>query len=185
MKDKAKKFVGPTKKMADALEAEGLHVTWPKVINDENDLAIEGSFTTGEGWEKLVMIDLRNEGDLSTKSNVDAAISNQLDEAYENFSIDDELKLNMEGTEEERIARGVPDAARLLEDMQEQDKRLKRFSAVAEAVSSGRPVPPDEDEMITFTLTLDEANALARFIDGAGTPVVREIGLKLQKQMGE
>ena len=166
MKDKAKKFVGPTKKMADALETEGLHVTWPKVIKDDNDLAIEGSFTTGEGWEKIVLIDLRDEGDLSTKANVDAAISNQLDEAYECFSIDDEVKLHL-GTN------GAPEAPRLVEDMQEQNKRLKRFAEVAEAVSSGRPVPPEEDKMVTFTLTFDEANALARVI------------LKLQKQMGE
>ena len=187
MKDKAKKFVGPTKKMADALEKEGLTVTWPKVIRDENDLAIEGSFTTGDGWEKLVLIDLRDEGDLSTKANVDAAISNQLDEAYENFSIDEELKLNMEGTEEERIARGVPDAARLLEDMQEQDARLKRFSDVAEAVSSGRPIPPEESENVTLILTKDEAVALARFINGVfiDGPRLSEIGEKLEKQMGE
>lgn len=183
------KFAGPTKKMMQALEDEGLNIRWPDAgtVKDENTLAIEGTFYTGTAgqYEKLVLIDLRNEGDLSTKSNVDAAISNQLDEAYENFSVDEELQLNMEGTAEERLARGVPSAAELLADMQEQDSRLKRFSEVAEAVSSGRPVPPDEDEMITFTLTLDEANSLARFIDGAGTPVVREIGLKLQKQMGE
>ena len=112
MKDKAKKFVGPTKKMADALEAEGLHVTWPKVINDENDLAIEGSFTTGEGWEKLVMIDLRNEGDLSTKSNVDAAISNQLDEAYENFSIEwTVLSFGVADEPYERPVMNIPDEA--------------------------------------------------------------------------
>ena len=144
-KTKTKKFVGPSKKMADALEAEGLNITWPKVLNSDSDLAIEGSFYTGCDWEKLVLIDLRDEGDLSTKANVDAAISNQLDEAYENFSIDEEMKLNMEGSQEEREARGVPDAARLLEDMQEQDACLKRFAEVAEAVSSGRPIPSRDD----------------------------------------
>ena len=188
MKDKAKKFVGPTKKMADALEKEGLTFTWPTVIRDENDLAIEGSFTTGDGWEKLVLIDLRDEGDLSTKANVDAAISNQLDEAYENFSIDEELKLNMEGTEEERIARGVPDAARLLEDMKEQDKCLERFAAVAEAVSSGRPVPPESDNR---KIEIDGATAenIVALLEYAMThgaseehckPIIEELNRKLE-----
>lgn len=183
------KFAGPTKKMMQALEDEGLNIRWPDTgtVKDDNTLAIEGTFYTGTAgqYEKLVVIDLRDEGDLSTKKNVDAAISNQLDEAYECFSIDDELQLNMEGAAEERLARGVPSATELLADLQEQDSRLKRFAEVAEAVSSGRPVPPNEDEMVTFTLTLEEANALARFIEGAGNPVVLEIGLKLQKQMGE
>ena len=183
MKGKRIKFAGPTKKMVEALEAEGLHIDWPKVVKSDSDLAIEGMFYTGCDWEKLVLIDLRDEGDLSTKANVDAAISNQLDEAYENFSIDEELKMNLQGSQEEREARGVPDAERLLEDMQEQDACLKRFAEVAEAISSGRPVPPSESEMITFTLTLDEANALVRFIDGAGTPEIVELGKKLEKQM--
>ena len=144
------KFAGPTKKMMQALEDEGLNIRWPDTgtVKDDNTLAIEGTFYTGTAgqYEKLVTIDLRDEGDLSTKKNVDAAISNQLDEAYECFSIDDELQLNMEGTAEERLARGVPSATELLKDMQEQDSRLKRFAAVAEAVSSGRPVPKEEDE---------------------------------------
>ena len=87
------KFAGPTKKMMQALEDEGLNIRWPDpgTVKDTETLAIEGTFYTGctGQWEKLVMIDLRNEGDLSTKSNVDAAISNQLDEAYENFSVDE------------------------------------------------------------------------------------------------
>ena len=179
MKAKAKKFIGPSKRMAEALEAEGLYVKWPSVIKGEEDLAIEGTFTTGEGWEKLVTIDLRDKLALGTKAGVDNAISYELTEAYEAFDVDEELKLNLG-------ANGAPDAERLLEDMKEQEKCLKRFSDVADAVASGRPLPVAEDEgMVTFTLTLDEANALARFIDGAGTPAVREIGKKLIKQMGE
>lgn len=179
MKAKAKKFIGPSKKMAEALEAEGLYVTWPSVIKSEGDLVIEGSFTTGEGWEKLVTIDLRDKLALGTKTDVDNAISYELTEAYEAFDVDEELKLNLG-------ANGAPDAERLLEDMKEQEKCLKRFSDVADAVASGRPLPVAEDDgMVTFTLTLDEANALARFIDGAGTPAVLEIGKKLIKQMGE
>lgn len=163
MKDKAKKFAGPTKKMMKALEDEGLYVDWPKVVRDVHDLAIEGTFTTGNEWEKLVLIDLRDEGDLSTKAKVDAAISNQLDDEYENFCIWDELKLNMEGTEEERIARGVPDAARLLEDMQEQDARLKRFADVAHAVAEGRKIPEEEDEE-EITLSKKDARTIVELL---------------------
>ena len=139
MKEKAKKFIGPSKKMAEALEAEGLYVTWPSVIKNEGDLAIEGSFTTGEGWEKLVTIDLRDKLALGTKTDVDNAISYELTEAYEAFDVDEELKLNIG-------ANGAPDAERLLEDMKEQEACLKRFSDVADAVAGGRPIPPKEDE---------------------------------------
>lgn len=156
MKEKKIKYVGPSKKMAEALEAEGLYIEWPKAIKSNSDLAIEGMFYTGCDWEKLVLIDLRDEGDLSTKANVDAAISNQLDEAYENFSIDEELKMNLQGSQDEREARGVPDAERLLEDIQEQDACLKRFAEVAEAVSSGRPIPNKED---TAEITISGADA--------------------------
>lgn len=139
MKEKAKKFIGPSKKMAEALEAEGLYVTWPSVIKNEGDLAIEGSFTTGEGWEKLVIIDLRDKLALGTKTGVDNAIAYELTAAYEAFDVDEELKLNLG-------ANGAPDAEHLLEDMKEQEKCLKRFSDVADAVASGRPLPPKEDE---------------------------------------
>ncbi len=136
------KFAGPTKKMMQALEDEGLNIRWPDTgtVKDDNTLAIEGTFYTGTAgqYEKLVVIDLRDEGDLSTKKNVDAAISNQLDEAYENFSVDEEMELNMG-------ANGAPSAADLLADLQEQDSRLKRFAEVAEAVSSGREIPKEED----------------------------------------
>lgn len=144
------KFAGPTKKMMQALEDEGLNIRWPDTgtVKDDNTLAIEGSFYTGTAgqYEKLVLIDLRNEGDLSTKSKVDAAIWNQLDLAYDNFSVDEEMQLNMEGTAEERLARGVPSAEELLEDMKEQERRLKRFSDVAGAVAEGRDIPKEEDE---------------------------------------
>lgn len=148
------KFAGPTKKMMQALEDEGLNIRWPDTgtVKDDNTLAIEGTFYTGTAgqYEKLVLIDLRNEGDLATKKNVDAAISNQLDEAYENFSVDEEMQLNMG-------ANGAPDAADLLADMQEQDSRLKRFAEVAEAVSSGREIPAEKGEEKVVTLTAETA----------------------------
>jgi hypothetical protein len=158
MKKNTIKFAGPSKKMMDALENEGLYVDWPKKIESEGDLAIEGTFYTGCDWEKIVTIDLRDEKDrdLSKKSEVDAAISRQLDEAYGAFDVDEEMKLNMEGSEEERAARGVPDAERLLADMKEQEERLRRFSIVADAVYRGKPVPKEEDPTEEMSLTAEE-----------------------------
>lgn len=146
MKKKVIKFAGPSKKMMAALENEGLSVDWPTTVKGENDLAVEGTFYTGCDWEKIVTIDLRDKEAVGTKSGVDNAIAYELREAYEAFDVNEELKLNMEGSAEEREARGVPDAARLLEDMQEQGKRLQRFAEVAEAVAEGRETPPKEQE---------------------------------------
>ena len=158
MKKNTIKFAGPSKKMADALENEGLYVDWPKNIESDGDLAIEGTFYTGCDWEKIVTIDLRDEKDrdLSKKSEVDAAISKQLDEAYGAFDVDEEMKLNMEGSEEERAARGIPDSERLLEDMKEQEERLRRFSIVADAVYRDKPVPKEEDPTEEMSLTAEE-----------------------------
>ena len=141
------KYVGPTKKMMKALEDEGLYVDWPKtgVVKDEELLAIESTFTTGPDWEKGILIDLRHMGALDSKTGVDNAVANQLQEEYDNFDIDEEVKLNLEGSESDRLARGIPDAVRLLEDMWEQEKKLKRFAEVANAVASGKPVPPESD----------------------------------------
>ena len=141
------KFAGPSKKMAEALENEGLHVEWPKTVKDEGDLAVEGLFHTGCDWEKIVTIDLRDKVALGSKEGVDNAIAYELREAYENFDIDEEMQLNLQGSAAEREARGVPDAARLLEDMQEQEKRLERFADVAEAVAEGREIPAEEDSV--------------------------------------
>ena len=158
MKKNTIKFAGPSKKMMDALENEGLHVDWPKKIESEGDLAIEGTFYTGCDWEKIVTIDLRDykDRDLSRKAEVDAAISKQLDEAYCAFDVDEEMKLNMEGSEEERAARGVPDAERLLEDIKEQEARLRLFSIVADAVYMGKPVPKEEATTEEMSLTAEE-----------------------------
>ena len=140
------KFAGPSKKMMEALENEGLNIQWPKAGNlKEENLAIEGTFYTGADWEKLVVIDLRDKCGLSSKSGVDYAIAKELVDAYEAFDIDEEMQLYLQGTTDERQARGVPDAARLLEDMKEQEERLNRFSDVADAVAGGRPVPPEHD----------------------------------------
>lgn len=145
MKTKKIKFAGPTKKMMDALENEGLRIDWPKTIHDREDLAIDATFYTGCSWEKSVLIDLRDMLALESKAGVDNAVANQFREAYDNFDIDEEVQLNLQGSASEREARGVPDAVRLLEDMQEQEKMLKRFAEVAEAVAEGREIPAEED----------------------------------------
>lgn len=141
------KYVGPSKKMAKALEKEGLRINWPPTgnIEDKELLAIDAIFETGEGWEKSVLIDLRNMLALNSKAGVDNAIANQFQEEYDNFDIDEEMKIHLEGTARERELRGVPDAARLLEDMKEQISRLERFADVANAVAEGREIPAESD----------------------------------------
>lgn len=134
---KAKKFIGPSKKMAAALENEGLRISWPDTITDPEQLAIDGYFYTGDCWEKNVLIDLRNM-ELNTKGEVDRAVVNQLDAAYEAFDVDEEVNICLD-------APGAPDAARLVEDKQEEEQRLKRFMEVADAVASGREIPAEAD----------------------------------------
>jgi len=134
------KFAGPTKKMAEALENEGLHVTWPKAIEDEEDLAIEATYYTGiNDYEKCVTIDLRDKVGIGSKAGVDNAIAYELREAYEAYDIDENMRINLGG-------RGAPGAADLLADLQEAEKCLERFADVADAVASGSPIPKKEDE---------------------------------------
>lgn len=148
MKNKKIKFAGPSKKMAEALENEGLHIAWPKTIKEENDLAIEATYYTGiNDYEKGVVIDLRDTLALGSKAGVDNAIAHELQEAYEDYNIDEEMSLNLQGTESERRARGVPEAADLLEDLKEAEKSLKRFAEVADAVAEGREIPAKEDSV--------------------------------------
>jgi len=186
---KTRKFAGPSKKMMEALEKEGLIIQWPKAGNlKEEALAIDGSFYTGIDWEKLVFIDLRNKCGLASKSGVDIAIAKELEDAYEAFDIGEEMQLNLEGTAEEREARGVPDAARLLEDMQEQEERLHRFSVVADAVASGNPIPPESDNR---KIEIDGATAENIVVileyamnhgasEGHCKPIIEELNRKLE-----
>lgn len=134
------KFAGPSKRMAQALEAEGLYVDWPKHIRDVEDLAIEATYYTGaNGYKKTVLIDLRDKLSIGTKSGVDNCISYALTDAYNAFDIDEEMKIHLG-------QRGAPDAAGLLADLQEADNRLWRFSLVADSVACGLPVPDKDDE---------------------------------------
>ena len=157
MKTKKIKFAGPSKKMMEALENEGLIITWPKTVKEESDLAIEGTFYTGCDWEKLVSIDLRGKVGLQSKTGVDNAIAYQLREAYENFDIDEEVRLNIGGN-------GAPDAARLVEDIQEQEKRLERFTDVAYAVAEGREIPA-EDNTKEVTIMGKDAKRLCAILE--------------------
>lgn len=147
---KGKRFIGPTKRMKDALEAEGLRIDWPERIESDGDLAITATFYTGPDREKLACIDLRGHrhgsDSLKTKGQVNAAVAAELQDAYEAFDIDEAMWFHLQGDKEERKRRRVPETARLLEDMQEQAGRLKRFAEVAEAVAAGRPVPPEPEE---------------------------------------
>ncbi len=187
------KFAGPSKRMREALEAEGLSVDWDEKINDIHDLIFEGTYYTGIDWEKCVVIDLRDEFDLSTTERVDAAISNQLDEAYDDFSVTDEFLMYMQGTEEERRKRGVPNSDRLLEDMHEQDSCLKRFAEVADAVVCGKQIPPKEQsncETIFITPQMAEkirsiCNIAMKYLPPTVQSEANEIAMALTRKLGE
>lgn len=152
------KFAGPTKKMIQALENEGLKVEWPKVIDEEEDLAIEATYYTGiNAYEKLVLIDLRNYRPLDSKKEVDIAISDQLRQAYEAYDIDEEMKLNLGGN-------GAPGAVELIKDLQEAEQKLERFADVADAVASGKPIPCKEDNA-EITISVKDAKRICNILD--------------------
>lgn len=166
----AKWFVGPSKRMQKALEAEGLKVEWPRIIRSEYDLAIEGSFSTGPDWEKKVLIDLREEP-LQTKHDVDEAIAHQLEKAYAYF----------DRSEEFDIVHGVacaPNSERLWEVIREQDEKLERFFRVARAVADGKRIPADKPEEIAI------GYGFAKEIQEVLLAAAKEVGKrKLKAQM--
>ena len=154
------KFAGPSKRMAKALEDEGLKIQWPKTgtVKDKEDLAIECAYYTGAAdYEKLVTIDLRDSLALGSKAGVDNAISYQLRAAYDNYDLNEELKANIRAV-------GALSAADLVEDLQEAEKRLERFADVADAVASGRPIP-DEKDTKEITLRGCDAKRVADILD--------------------
>ena len=125
---KAKKFIGPTKRMRDALEEAGLNIDWPTEITDGEELAVDGVFYTGDGWQKIVLIDLRAR-DYRTKAEVDVAVADQLDAAYEDFDVDEEAEMYICSD-----IPGKPSVDRIVEDMREQEKMLRKFYETASAV---------------------------------------------------
>ena len=154
------KFAGPSKKMAQALEAEGLYVEWPKHIRTVEDLAIEATYYTGANgypYKKTVLIDLRDKLSIDTKSGVDNCISYALTDAYNAFDIDEEMKIHLG-------QRGAPDAAGLLADLQEADNRLWRFSLVADSVACGLPVP-DKDDEAEITIRGKDARRICELLE--------------------
>lgn len=128
MNTKAKKFIGPTKRMRDALEVSGLNIDWPTEITDGEELAIEASFYTGDGWQKSVLIDLRDR-EYKTKADVDIAVADQLDAAYEDFDVDEEAEIHIRSD-----IPGKPSVSRIVEDMHEQEEMLRKFYETARAV---------------------------------------------------
>lgn len=134
------KFAGPSKKMAEALEDEGLFIEWPKTVKDDEDLAIEATYTTGANdYEKIVLIDLRSYGNLASKRGVDTAIAAELEQAWQDYDVGEEMEIYL-GT------RGAPEPALLLADLQEAESRLERFSNVARAVALGNPIPVEDSK---------------------------------------
>lgn len=141
-KNKMHKFVGPSKKMMDALEDAGLNAVWPKSVESDSDLCIEATYYTGiNDYEKIVNIDLRDRGLLgkrTTKADVDEIVAHELYDAWQGYDIDEEMQINLG-------VRGAPDAANLLEDLKEAERKLERFADVAAAVANGRPIPDAAD----------------------------------------
>ena len=177
MKKKAIKFAKPSKEMREALEAEGLTVEWDAKIQNKDSLVFEGVFCTGPDWEKLVSIDLR-EHEVSTQSDVDYAIAEELAAAYEDFDIDEEVNIMLQGTQDERQRRGVPNAARLLQDIQEEEACLKRFYEVADAVANKRPIPPNEEDGKELRLNREQVVVLNRVL-GSALSVLKGFGYGL------
>ena len=141
------KFAGLSDRMVRALDDAGLVVNFPTGEVDVEELAFDWEFQTTHGW-KTVFIDLRHEFDdteedvLVTQEAVDQAVARQFVWAYDNFDVDDEVALIMNGTtQDERRRRGVPEASELVRDIEEEERMLEHFRWVAEAVVMDRPVP--------------------------------------------
>ncbi len=68
----------PSKDMVDALEAQGLDIVWPEYIY----VPIKGTFTTLNGQEKSVLIDLTGTEGSINESDIDRAGANCLYAAH-------------------------------------------------------------------------------------------------------
>ena len=121
------KFIGASKRMQKALEKAELYVNWPTEITDGEELAIEASFYTEHG-QKLLLIDLRDR-EYKTKAEVDYAVANQLDAAYEDFDVDEEAEIYIRSDVPEK-----PSVSQIVEDMKEQKAKLKMFSEIANKI---------------------------------------------------
>lgn len=152
-----KMFVQPTDKMKKILEEEGLDIDWPEGEVDIESFAIEGYYYTGAGdWEKTAFIDLRNK-EITNAVAADRAIAYQLQEAYDNYDIGEEFKINIGG-------RGAPDAEELFEDLKEAKAKLERFAEVAYAVAHGRPIPKAAGTEDTIEISIERVKTIVRLL---------------------
>jgi len=146
------KFAGLSDRMVRELDDAGLVVDFSTGEVDVEELAFDWEFQTKYGM-KTVSIDLRDEDaeELATKEGVDWAVARQFMAAYDNFDVDDEVALFMEGTQDERRRRGVPRASELVRDIEEEKRMLKHFRWVSEAVVMDRPVPKRKHGMVELS----------------------------------
>ena len=139
------KPVGPSKEMIGALEAQGLKIAWPEYIY----VPIKGTFATKTRptEEKSVEIDLHyfEEEGFSVAADVDEAVAQCLYEVYMEF----DWQYEAEGVISKM--RHNPDFSldglvRILEDKQEQQRLLYRFSVAARTIVDAQLLPLGERE---------------------------------------
>ena len=135
------KLVGPTKAMADALEAEGLHIVWPDYIY----VPIKGTYTTSDASEKTLEIDLSgHEDSIETSADVDRAVLQCLYEAYMEFNWRYDLDEGILDDLSRAHKLCWDSVITLIEDAKMTEKLLHRFYCVATAIVNGDPIPPKE-----------------------------------------
>ena len=135
------KLVGPSKAMADALESEGLHVKWPDYIY----IPIKGTYTTADGSEKTLEIDLSGQEDsVETSADVDSAVAHCLYVAYMEFNW--RYELDEKSLSDLRRNHNLcwDSVITHIEDSKLTEKTLHRFYWVAMAIVHGDPIPPKE-----------------------------------------
>jgi len=136
------KRIGLSKRMLDALEAEGLTLT--KSV-ERDGIIYEGLFHTGIDHEKIVHIDLRGKRP-ETKQQADQIACIELRDAYDNYSVAEQMRMYLDAAA--HGLDGVPEPDKLLADLQEEEARLERLADVANAVYWRQPIPPAPEEAI-------------------------------------
>lgn len=183
------KTIKPSKKMMEALENEGLYITWPDDVRDE---CPDATYYTSNGkFEKLVYIDFRDPKSLrlETEHEVDIAVAEQLDAAWRGYSVEEEMELLMAIPTKDRIARRIPAVRDLIEDLEEAERKLSRFAEVACAVVNDTPIPErDDDAEKTIKLSLKDCKKIVSVLNdySAGCPCdnrCEELRLMLDAKM--
>ena len=158
------KLVGPSKAMADALEAEGLHINWPDYIY----VPIKGFYTTPDGFERILNIDLGGlEDSVETSDDVDSAVAHCLYVAYMEFNwryeLDEKVLSDLYRNHNLCWGRVITH----IENSKMTEKTLHRFYWVAMAIVNGDPIPPKEkwaDPCETVHLSPKVATAIFEFL---------------------